>query len=766
MNLAIALLRRLDEPKLTQDEKALLRCALAKALEEAGSYEAAVAGLGELWPGVGARPELAGLSDYAQAEVLLRIGTLTGWLGSVRQVAGAQDAAKDLISESMARFKALAEPTKAAEALIELAWCYGRVGAYDEARVLLRETCDEASTLEGELRVVALLRSAEVERLDGRLSDARVLLAQAESLVKACGKDALVGIFHSTLANTLIVLSAAERRQDYVDQALIELSAASYHFEQAGHTRFCARVENNLGFLFARLARFTEAHEHFARARRLFVSLNELGSVAQVDDSRACAFMAEGRYVEAEKVARSAVRALEGADELALLTEALTTHGATLARLGQTVEARTALERALETGDRAGAGESIGRAALVMLEALGPTLALSERQALYRCADEALAHTQDAETLKRLRACARQLLDAQTAATEPATGAPAFIHAAEKSAQLLHEARCVAQAGGIVLLSGETGTGKEVLARLIHQWSGRPGPFVSINCAALCATLVESQLFGHRKGSFTGATEDYAGATRMAEGGTLFLDEIGELSLANQAKLLRLIEQGEIYALGSALPERVNVRIIAATNHDLRRQVEHKQFRADLFYRLAGFHLELPPLRERPEDIVALAHHFIETAAHAHQKQINFTPESLAAMQRLPLVGNVRELRAHIERTFITAPDGAVITPAAIETVALRETQKAGFAEPWAGCALEDEVRAYEGRLIKLALDTAKGSITRAARLLNVTHQGLAYILSGRQKELLNERKPARTRRVSLMRRQDAPHQSARRTLS
>src|SRR5437868_2371972 len=213
MNLAIELLRRLDEPKLNQDEKALLRCALAKALEVAGSYEAAAAGLGELWPGVGARPELAGLTDYAQAEVLLRAGTLTGWLGSVRQVAGAQEAAKDLISESMARFKALAEQAKAAEALIELAWCYWRVGAYDEARVLLRETCDEPSALEGELRVVALLRSAEVERADGRLSDALAILMQAGTLIETCGNDALTGIFHGTLAITLIALSETEQRQ-------------------------------------------------------------------------------------------------------------------------------------------------------------------------------------------------------------------------------------------------------------------------------------------------------------------------------------------------------------------------------------------------------------------------------------------------------------------------------------------------------------------------------------------------------------------------
>jgi DNA-binding NtrC family response regulator len=752
MNLAIELLRRLDEPKLKQDEKTLLRCALAKALESAGNYEAAVAGLGELWQGVGRQPALAGLGDYAQAEVLLRVGALTGWLGSVRQIAGAQEAAKDLISASMARFTSLAARTKAAEAQIELAWCYWRAGAYDEARVLLRAMLDCADALDDELRTVALLRCAEVERADGRLSDARVVLAQAEPFVKACSNDALTGIFHGTLASTFIALSAAERRPDYIDQALIELAAASYHLEQAGHTRFCARAENNLGCLFARLARFTEAHEHFTRARRLFVSLNEVGSVAQVDDSRARAFVAEGRYVDAEKTARCAVRALAAGDELALLTEALTTHGTTLARLERTAEARGTLERALETGDRAGVREGVGLAALVMLEELGASLEPSERHALYLRADDCLASTQDVELHVRLRICARQLLDAQPTLSETTASVQPFIYAAETSAQLLHEARCVAQTDGLVLLSGETGTGKEVLARLIHEWSGRRGPFVAINCAALCATLVESQLFGHRKGSFTGAIEDYAGAARAAEGGTLFLDEIGELSLANQAKLLRLIEQGEVYALGSALPERINVRIIAATNHELRRQVERKQFRADLFYRLTGFHLEILPLRKRVEDIIALAHHFIETATKAHQKRIVFTPESFAAMQRLPLAGNVRELRALVERTFITAADGAVITAAAVETVAFRGTHGAGFAEPWSGCSLEDEMRAFEARLIKLALDQAKGSVTQAARLLNVTHQGLAYILKGRQRELLAERKPTRTRRVSLMR--------------
>ncbi len=755
MNLAVTLLQQLDEPKLSRTERAQLRCALAKALEDAGNYEAASHGLGEFWQGIGLKPLLADVDEATQAELLLRAGSLTGWLGSTQQIDHAQEAAKGLLAESAARFEVLGEADKAAEARVEFAWCYWREGGYAEARLLLRVALEGLDSCASELRALTLVRCAEVERAAGRFHDALVRLFEAESLAKASSNHTLKGKFHSTQANTLAsmldMLGVAERRQDYIDRALIEFAAASFHFEQAGHIRYCARVENNSGFLLYQLGRFAEAHEHLARARRLFVRLKETGSIAQVDETRARALLAEARIAEAEKVARSAVRTLAKSDELALLTEALTTHGTALARLNQPAEARVALERAIATGECAGDLEGAGRAALSLLEELVSCLSPAEQRAIYTRADESLTHTQHAATIARLRACAQRLLTIQAAPANPATATTQFVHAAASSAQLLSEACCVAQAGGVVLLSGETGTGKEVLARLIHEWSYRPGPFVAINCAALCATLVESQLFGHRKGSFTGATTDYAGAARAAEGGTLFLDEIGELSLANQAKLLRLIEQGDVYALGSALPERVNVRIIAATNHDLRQQVERKLFRADLFYRLAGFQLELPPLRERPDDIPALAHHFINAAAQQYDKRINFTPESITAMRQLPLTGNVRELRALIERTFITAPEGTVVTPALVETVALRGTSSARLAEPWAGCSLEDEMRTHEGRLIKLALASAQGSVTRAARLLNVTHQGLAYILNGRQQGLLAGRKPARPRRVSLM---------------
>jgi two-component system, NtrC family, response regulator AtoC len=688
----------------------------------------------------------------------LRVGVLSGWVGSAHHVAGSQHAAKDLISESMSLFASLGEAGRAAEAEIELAWCYWREGCYDEARVMLRDALRHLPDSERELKAIAQVRRAEVERSAARHIDALTILLDAAPLINACQSHALKGKFHSTLAGTWESLGVAEKRPDYIDNALIELTAASFHLEQAGHTHYLASVENNLGFSLFRVGRFEEAFEHLERARRLFVRLKDGVRVAQVDETRARALLAQGCNSEAERIVRSAVHALERGDEQALLAETLITHGIALTRLDRRTQARDALRRAVAISEQLNDREGAGCALLTIFEELAHDYAHEELQAIYVRADELLSQTQQPELLSRLRACARHLIMPPARTEKPVEfSAHKFVHASEKTASLLQEAQAVARGEGSVLLSGETGTGKDVLARLIHEWSGRSGRFVALNCAALCDTLVESQLFGHKKGSFTDALEDYAGTALEAEGGTLFLDEIGELSLAHQAKLLRLIDHGEIYPIGSSLPVRVNVRIIAATNHDLRQRVSRSLFRADLFYRLNAFHLELPPLRERVEDIPALAQHFIAEARKRYHKQLNFTPESLAAMTRLPLRGNARELRILIERAFITAPEETVITVEAVETVAHRQTNKSDFAAAWSGCSLEEEVRAYERNLIRLALDNAGGSITRAARLLNISHQGLAYIVNGRHSDLLALRKPTRTRRVSLMRPENKP---------
>jgi transcriptional regulator with PAS, ATPase and Fis domain len=313
-------------------------------------------------------------------------------------------------------------------------------------------------------------------------------------------------------------------------------------------------------------------------------------------------------------------------------------------------------------------------------------------------------------------------------------------------AALLRDAHRVASTNSPVLITGETGTGKELLARLIHEWSGRSGQFVAINCVALTETLIESQLFGHRKGSFTDAVTDYPGVVCQARGGTLFLDEIGELSTGNQIKLLRLVERCEIHSIGAEEPEQVDVRIVAATNCNLKDDVARGLFRNDLFYRLQTFHLEIPPLRERPDDIPVLAEHFMKEAFARHGQRVTFTPEAIEVMRRLVLRGNARELRSLIERTVLIAPQGTTVTQEAVETLVVRQIQTTGLADVWAGCSLDEEVQLYESSLIQMALKAAQGRVTQAARLLGVTHQRLSSILQGRHKDLLVSRTPVKRR--------------------
>lgn len=751
MNLTSEMLRQIDSPGLGSNERARLRCKLAKELEEAGNYEAARNAMGGLWQRVGEHPALEGLDKYTSAEVLMRAGALTGWIGSVNQIAGTQEKAKDLLSECVALFEALPDMVKAAEAQTELAYCYWREGSFDEARVTLREALNRLTDEDRELKAIALLRSSIIERSALRLNDALRILTESAPLFEESTNQSLKGRFHVGLATTFKDLGTLEKREDYIDQALVEYAAASYHFEQAGHTSYRAAVENNLGFLFSKAGKFDQAYEHLDRARRLFTGLKDKVHSAQVDETRARALLVQERNSEAEKTVRSAVQVLENGGEQALLVEALTTHGVALARLGQQEQARSVLEHAVEVSEQAGDLEGAGRAALTLIEELKDSLSEDEVREVYCRADELLSGSQHMETIARLRACARHMVAViRERAAKEATGN--FVYASEKTEALLQQARRVARIDRPVLITGETGTGKEVLSRLIHEWSGRGGRFVAINCAALTDTLMESQLFGHKKGSFTDAVQDYPGAVREAAGGTLLLYEVAELSRPNQVKLLRLIERGEIHSIGATTPERVNTRIIASTNRNLRELVAQGQFRDDLFYRLQTFHLEIPPLRERAEDIPAIAEHFIREACQRHQKRVTFSPASLEAMRRLPLMGNARELRILIERTLLEAIDGAEISVDAVETVAIRQTQKAGFANVWEGCSLVEEVLSYEKGLIRRALEAAQGGVTRASRLLGTTHQALTFILNTRHKDLMGARKPARQRRRSIIR--------------
>jgi formate hydrogenlyase transcriptional activator len=230
---------------------------------------------------------------------------------------------------------------------------------------------------------------------------------------------------------------------------------------------------------------------------------------------------------------------------------------------------------------------------------------------------------------------------------------------------VLTEVERVAPTDSTVLVLGETGTGKELIARAIHNLSTRyECPFVKVNCAAIPFDLLESELFGHEKGAFTGAIAQKLGRFEMADSGTLFLDEIGDLPLALQPKLLRVLQEQEFERLGSGRTHRINVRMVAATHRDLIEMVARKEFRSDLYYRLNVFPIELPPLRERREDISELISHFVRDFARRMRKPVpHISPETMAAFTSYSWPGNVRELQNLIERAVIRSNDGVLPNP-------------------------------------------------------------------------------------------------------
>ena len=398
---------------------ALPLCELAWRLEEAGEFERAAETLQPFWRGLPHRPDTDGLSDEATAELLLRTGILTGWLGSAKQISGSQEIAKDLISESGTLYEALGITEKIAEAGVYLSTCYWREGAFDEARVTLRHVLDRIGEKTSEQKLRALLNLGIVEKSATRDRDALRIYMEAAPLFDQSVNHSLKGKFHNSYATLLKGLGVADQKEEYIDRALVEYSAASFHFEQAGHRRFQARVENNVGFLFASIGRFTEAQEHLARARSLHLSVGDHGGAAGAEDTRAQAFLLERKYDQAEKAARTAVRALKRGGEQALLAEALTTHGKALARLKQTHVAKLTLDQAIEIAQTADSPNAGGIAAVTAIEELNSYLSANILQEYYRTAESLLTNSQDRSLISRLGQCARHVLSA--AANEDAS---------------------------------------------------------------------------------------------------------------------------------------------------------------------------------------------------------------------------------------------------------------------------------------------------------------------------------------------------------
>jgi CheY-like chemotaxis protein len=396
---------------LTLAERADLSCRLAKQLEKAGEYEAACEALGEFWPMRDEPPKVDGLNEPTKAEVLLRVGSLAGWQGSADQATGSQETAKNLITKSIEIFEGLGQLKKAIEARGDLALCYWREGSYDEARIHLANALGSLGDEDSELRAILLIRAGIVEVWARRLNEALRFYNDAVPLVERSEDHALKGSFHIEYGLVFRRLAAPENREDYLDRALMEYAAASFHFEQAGNERAFARVEANLGYLFFTVGRYKDAHKHLDRARHLFLKLKDVGTAAQVEETRARTLLAEGRVVEAERMVRSAVKTLETGGQQAVLAEALTTQGIVLARLGNHPRAKVVMERAIEVAETTGDLEGAGRAKLSVIEELGEKIPAKELVSIYRSAIELLRGSEDPSTGKRLISCAAALLN-------------------------------------------------------------------------------------------------------------------------------------------------------------------------------------------------------------------------------------------------------------------------------------------------------------------------------------------------------------------
>jgi tetratricopeptide (TPR) repeat protein len=399
-----------DKRLLPAGDAAVLACCVrAKSLEESGDYEAARGELAARWRGAGHRPVITGLGPLAAAELLVRAGVLTGWLGSAQQLSEGQEAAKDLITEGMRGFEELGESAKAAEAQTELALCYWRLGEFDEGRLTIQGALEKLGEADTELRARALLRLVTIDWSAGNLDAALRTLKDEGDLFAALDNDYLKGCFYSQRGLIYMLLIAPGKAEDYADRALVDYAAASFHFYQAGHARYQARVENNHGYLLWVLGRFAEAHEHLTYARGLFAGLKDKGGAGQVDETQARVFLGESHYDKAEAAAKRAVIALEAGGERSQLSEALTTLGTALARLERADEAKEKFQRAIQVAEVAGDTTRKIGAALTLVEELSGQLTPQELWAAYEVAERLIGPETQLETLRRMISCARRI---------------------------------------------------------------------------------------------------------------------------------------------------------------------------------------------------------------------------------------------------------------------------------------------------------------------------------------------------------------------
>jgi tetratricopeptide (TPR) repeat protein len=377
MSLRASLLRTLENPNISVNDRVDLCCEVTRKLENRGEYEEARKVLSDYWPRIGEAPNVAGLEPNTAAELLLRVGVLTGIIGTYRQIPDAQETAKDLLTQSQSIFEAHQVIKKIAEVRTELAYCYWRTNDLDAARNCLKEAFAHLTT-DSELKAKAILRLSIVEHSAHRDQKAFRMLTKYESLFLRVNNHTLKGCYFTVLGDRLVNLAELGEHPDYIDRALIEYAAASYYLELSGHRQYLANVETNLGYLFFKINHFNEANEHLNRARRIYVRIKDARTAAQVDETRARILLEQGRLREAERVIRSAVRVQEKGGNTFLLTEALITYGRVLARTKRYGESLATFRRTVALSDQAGLVNRATEAMVAVFRELGEYLAVSE----------------------------------------------------------------------------------------------------------------------------------------------------------------------------------------------------------------------------------------------------------------------------------------------------------------------------------------------------------------------------------------------------
>lgn len=398
---------KLDLSYLPANDRALLRCRTALESKDKGDYEGAQEVMRPLWKRVGERPETAGLHPSVAAEVLLCAGILTGWIGSKNEVKEANDAARDLLTESITYYESAGDSTKVAAARAELAYCYWRAGALGEARIMFTEALQKLTT-EGNTRASALFGLSVVEWSASRYQEAFKILSDNAALFKKITNHTTKGAYHLQLAMVLRKLATPENKAAQLRRVLNEYEEADHHFRLAHNAVFRAHVKNNIAYVLREQSRFKQAHEYLDHARRLTVSVKDKVKTAQVDESRAQLFIAERRFAEAESTARHAARTFEKSGHQCFLAEALISQGIALARLKRTERAQYTFQKAIEVAHQAGALNIAGLAALTMIEEIDH-LAPDTLSDAYEHAGEWLADCQSQELLLRFKAAGKKL---------------------------------------------------------------------------------------------------------------------------------------------------------------------------------------------------------------------------------------------------------------------------------------------------------------------------------------------------------------------